>query len=149
VDCDRIIQNLVVGSCLLDTHEVEELRALGVTAILSLQTAGDTGERGIGWEEKAARAAKLSFQSVPVRDFDTAELQRKLPECVTVLDRLLKAGHTVYLHCTGGRERSPTVAAAYLHWCLAWPLERSLVHVREARDCSPDAMAIRRAQWPI
>lgn len=36
-----------VGSCLLDSNEVEEWRSLGVTAILSLQTEQDTGERGI------------------------------------------------------------------------------------------------------
>ena len=149
MDCDRITDNLFVGSCLLDLKEAEELRSLGVTAILSLQTEQDMGERGIGWEEKAALAAKLKFRSVPARDFDAADLQRKLPECVMALDRMLKAGHTVYLHCTAGTGRSPTVAAAYLHWCLAWPLEGALTHVRGARDCSPNAEAIRCASWPI
>ena len=59
------------------------------------------------------------------------------------LDRMLKTGHTVYLHCTAGTGRSPTVAAAYLHWCLAWPLERALAHLRDARDCSPNAEAMK------
>ena len=149
MDCDRISDNLFVGSCLLDLKEVEELHSLGITAILSLQTEEDMGKRGIEWEEKAALTAKLAFRSVPVRDFDTADLQRKLPECVMALDGMLKAGHTVYLHCTAGTGRSPTVAAAYLHWCLAWPLERALTHVREARDCSPNMEAIRSARWPI
>jgi len=70
---------------LLDTNEVEELRALGVTAILSLYTEQDVGELGIEWEERAALLAKLMFWSAPVRDFDTADLQRKLPECVALL----------------------------------------------------------------
>jgi protein-tyrosine phosphatase len=149
MDCDRITQNLFVGSCLLDLTETEELRSLGITAILSLQTEEDTRKRGIEWEEKAASVAKLRFRSVPVRDFDSADLQRKLPECVMVLDSMLKAGHTVYLHCTAGQGRSPTVAAAYLHWCLAWPLERALAHLRNARDCSPNEEAIHCARWPI
>lgn len=148
LDCDRVTCNLLVGSYPLDNKEVEELRSVGITAILSLQTDEDLGERGIEWERKAALAANLTFQSVPVRDFDTADLQRKLPNCVVVLDGMLKAGHTVYLHCTAGVNRSATVAAAYLHWCLAWPLERALAHVREVRDCSPNAEAICRAQWP-
>jgi protein-tyrosine phosphatase len=148
MDCDRVTCNLLVGSYPLDSKEVEELRSVGITAILSLQTDEDLGERGIEWERKAALAANLTFRSVPVRDFDTADLERKLPNCVVQLDRMLQAGHTVYLHCTAGAGRSPTVAAAYLHWCLAWPLERALAHVREVRDCSPNAEAIRRARWP-
>lgn len=148
LDCDRVTRNLLVGSYPMDSKEVEELRSLGITAILSLQTDEDLAERGVEWEEKAALAAKLTFRNVPVRDFDGADLQRKLPICVVVLDRMLKAGHTVYLHCTAGAGRSPTVAAAYLHWCLVWPLERALAHVRKVRDCSPNAEAIRGTRWP-
>jgi protein-tyrosine phosphatase len=148
LDCGRVTCNLFVGSYPRDSKEVEDLRSVGITAILSLQTDEDLEKRAIEWEEKAALAADLTFQSVPVRDFDTGDLQQKLPDCVLVLDRMLKTGHTVYLHCTAGVNRSATVAAAYLHWCLAWPLERALAHVRSARDCSPNAEAIRCAQWP-
>lgn len=123
------------------------LRSLGITAILSLQTPEDMGERGVEWEEKAALNAKLAFRSVPVRDFDTDDLQRNLPLCVAVLDHMLKAGHTVFLHCTAGRGRSPTVAVGYLRWCLAWPLDRAFAHVRNCRDCSPNMEAIKNAQW--
>lgn len=149
MNCDRIAENLLVGSCLLEASEVAALRSLGITAILSLQTEQDMGERGIDWERKAAFSASLTFRSLPVRDFDTPDLQYKLPECVKVLDDLLKARHTVYLHCTSGTGRAPTVAAAYLHWCRAWPLEQALAHVREARDCSPDVAALRGALWAI
>lgn len=83
----------------------------------------------------------------PVRDFDTADLQRNLPLCVAVLDHMLKASHTVFLHCTAGTGRSPTVAVGYLHWCLAWPLDRALAHVRNCRDCSPNVEALRNARW--
>jgi protein-tyrosine phosphatase len=149
MDCDQIIENLFVGSCLLDSKDFEDLRPLAITAILSLQTDEDMGQRDIGWEEKAALNAKLAFRNVPVRDFDAADLQRKLPECVAVLDYMLKSGHTVYLHCTAGTGRSPSVAVAYLHWCLAWPLERALTHVRDCRTCSPNVEVIRCARWPI
>jgi len=47
MDCDRIASNLFVGSCLLDAKELKELRSLGVTAIVSLQTEQDMGKRGI------------------------------------------------------------------------------------------------------
>ena len=59
---------------------------MGITAILSLQTEEDLKERGTGWEEKAALAANLTFQNVPVEDFDTADLERNLPYCVVLLE---------------------------------------------------------------
>jgi hypothetical protein len=46
-DCDRVTPNLFVGSCPLDSKEIDELKSLGITAILSLQTDEDLRERGI------------------------------------------------------------------------------------------------------
>jgi protein-tyrosine phosphatase len=80
-----------------------------------------------------------------VADFDRAELALKLPACVDALNALLTAGDTVYLHCTAGVNRSPTVAVAYLHWSLGRPLDEALAHVRDCRDCVPDGEAVRLA----
>jgi hypothetical protein len=68
-----------------------------------------------------------------------------LPNCVATVERILATGNTLYLHCTAGVNRSPTVAVAYLHKCLQWPLERALEHIRGCRNCCPDADVIRRA----
>ena len=81
-------------------------------------------------------AAKLKFRSVPVRDFDAADFRRKLPECVAALDWMLKAGHTVYLHCTAGQVRSPTVVAAYLHWSGHWRTSARPATARQTRKPS-------------
>lgn len=64
---------------------------------------------------------------------------------VLVLQEMLKTGHAVYLHCTAGASRSPTAAAAYLHWCLGRPLKQAVTHVREVRDCSPNTQAVQSA----
>jgi dienelactone hydrolase len=64
---------------------------------------------------------------------------------VATVERILATGNTLYLHCTAGVNRSPTVAVAYLHKCLQWPLERALEHIRGCRNCCPDADVIRRA----
>jgi protein-tyrosine phosphatase len=147
--CDRILPNLFVGPDLRDEADFETLRTLRISAILSLQTEDDLRqEGGFDGESSAASRAGLAFRNVPVKDFDRLELQRKLPECVAALDSLLKAAHTVYLHCTAGVNRSPTVAVAYLHWCQARPLEDALACVQKARRCVPDLETIRRARWP-
>lgn len=145
---DRVLPNLFVGPDPRAVEDFEELRSRQITAILSLQTDEDLRDRGAGWEKKSASAAGLAFRIVPVIDFNSADLQRKLPDCVSALDEMLKAGQTVYVHCTAGVSRSPTVVAAYLHWCLGWPLKRALAHLKKKRDCCPNADAIGAAQWP-
>ena len=90
----------------------------------------------------------LAFESVPVKDLSKADLQLCLPKCVAALAHLLDQGHTVYVHCTAGVSRSPTVVAAYLHWCLGFHLDQALVHVRQRRRCCPLEDAIRNARWP-
>jgi len=82
---------------------------------------------------------------VPVIDFDRAELRRKLPQCVAALSDLLDAGEPVYLHCTAGVNRSPTVAAAFLHWKRGWDLDQAVAHLQAVRNCCPDGEVIREA----
>jgi protein-tyrosine phosphatase len=139
--------SLIVGPDPWDIEAFQQLIAEHVTAILNLQTDEDLEKRGTVWEENLARVSGLDFCRVPVRDFDTADLQRKLPDCVAELDRLLKAGHTVYVHCSAGVSRSPTVVAAYLHRHLGLPLEEALASVQAVRDCCPNAEVIKGARW--
>ncbi len=148
MNCHRVLPGLFVGPDPREAADIEALRSLEITAILSLQTEDDLRDRGTGWEKKAARAAGLAFRNTPVTDFDSADLQQKLPECVSALDGMIKAGHSVYVHCTAGVSRSPTVVVAYLHRCLAWPLAQAMAHVTGTRNCCPNQDAIRHAPWP-
>jgi protein-tyrosine phosphatase len=48
----------------------------------------------------------------------------------------------VYLHCTVGTGRSPTVAIAHLYRCRAWKLDEASAYVTGRRQCSPNLEAI-------
>jgi protein-tyrosine phosphatase len=144
----RVLPNLVVGPDPWDVEAFRQLIAEHVTAILNLQTDEDLEKRGTVWEENLVRLAGVDICRVPVRDFDEADLQRRLPRCVAELDRLLKARHTVYVHCSAGVSRSPTVVAAYLHRHSGMLLEEALASVQAVRYCSPNADVIRNARWP-
>ena len=140
-----ITPNLYVGPAPYDGADLEELKSLKITAILCLQDEEDLAEGELERKRAEATQVNLTFCNVPVRDFDVSDLRDRLQHCVADLDRLLKAGHTVYVHCTAGAVRSPTVVAAYLHSCLKWPLTKAVSHVRTQRNCSPDADVIRSA----
>jgi len=145
---DEILAELIVGSCPHDAADVDSLAdKLGVTAVLCLQTDEDFDNWGIDWSEVRDRYRErgIELARVPIRDFDEVDLRCKLPEAVDVLDRLLRAGHKVYLHCTAGSGRSPSVAIAYLHRVRGMPLEEALQFVQQRRPCSPNVDAIRDA----
>lgn len=146
--CSRIQPNLWVGPALLRDRDFKYLLSLEITAVLSLQDEEELGHDGIEKERTQAVRAALAFVNVSIKDFDNEDLQLRLPECVDALARLLKQGHTVYVHCNAGISRSPTVVAAYLHWCCHWRLDRALAHVMRCRQCLPVENAIRNSQWP-
>ena len=73
------------------------------------------------------------------------ELRAKLCACIDALNELLAGGHTVYLHCTAGIGRAPTVAIGYLHFHLGWELDVAVAHVKRLRECNPHLEALRLA----
>lgn len=148
MNCSFVTRCLCVGPNPTTESEMEELESLGITAVLSVQSDEDVSGRGPDWEGSTAEKQGLTYRNVPVTDFDLLNLVERLPACVRALQALLSAGHRVYVHCTAGVSRSPTVAAAFLHWCERLPLETALKQVREARPgCCPDREVIRRARW--
>jgi len=146
----EILSQLFLGSHPRLVEDIERLRReTGITAVLNLQADEDMRSVNLAWEPLEAyyRVSGIELCRLPVRDFDPLDLRDKLPACVRTLRRLLAAGQTVYLHCTAGTGRSPTVAIAYLHWCLQWDLDRVVAYVKERWPCSPNTEAIRQATW--
>jgi protein-tyrosine phosphatase len=143
--CDAVLPNLFVGPDPCIDEDFERLKTFNITAILSLQTDEDRGDKGLADESAGARRAGLAFASVPIEDFSHSDLALRLRDCVASLERLLAEGNTVYVHCTAGVSRSPTVVAAYLHWGLGWELQRAVNHLKACRRCVPDEKAILRA----
>lgn len=148
MDYHRIAPKLFIGSYLESAEDIALLRReAGVTAVLNLQTDDDMRYFKLDWDSlrNYYKTCGIELRRVPVRDFDAVDLQNKLPGCVSALNELLESGHTVYLHCSAGAGRSPTVAIAYLYWRYGWSLDRAVAHVVQCRPCSPNVEAIRLA----
>jgi len=119
MNLDRILPNVYVGSCPLDADDVDRLKwQLGVTAVLNVQTDEDMAYWNIDWSfmEELYRQQEIRCRRVPVQDFSPENLRALLPDCVEALRTLLDEGHTVYVHCSAGMNRSPSTVIAYLHW---------------------------------
>ena len=146
----ELLGRLFLGSRPETTADIDRLRLnSGITAVFNLQTDDDMRAVHLVWEPLEAHYRNLGIElcRVPVRDFDPLDLREKLPECVRALDHLLVANHSVYLHCTLGASRLPTVAIAYLRWCRGWDLEEAVTYVKKHWQCSPNTEAIRLAVW--
>ena len=137
---DSILPTILVGACPRSRADIDQLKArFGVTAVLNLQTEEDLQCWQIDWPEMAALygAAGLVVQRCPVRDFDPTALRENLPQCVQQLRTLLEAGHTVYVHCNAGINRSPTTIIAYLHWVERRELGEAVWLVTSRHACDP------------
>lgn len=150
MDYDQLFPQLFIGSRPRTIDDIDALRRdAGITAVLNLQTDEDMNWDDVDWEtlEGHYRKMEIHVTRFPIKDFDARDLSEKLPECVRELEKLLAAGHAVYVHCTAGVNRSATVAAAYIHWCRGWELKKAVADVKQRRACSPEVEAIRLAVW--
>ena len=148
IDFDRVLTQVLVGSYPEDLADIELLRrAHQVTAVLNLQTEEDFSRLGCDWPCLAETYEELGIEvcRVPIRDFDTADLTLHLAEGVQALKDLLNGGHTVYVHCSAGLGRSPSVVIAYLHWIDGLDLEEAIAQINQRHPCVPNDEAIRRA----
>jgi len=147
MDYTQILENLYVGSFPRTAEDVDTLKDVGITAVLNLQTDDDEAYWNIDWQSLENHYQSLTIQvgRVPVRDFDPIDLHEKLPACVNTLADLISGGQTVYLHCTAGAGRSPTVAIAHLMWNRSWSLDEAVAHVLQRRPSCPNVRAIQLA----
>jgi hypothetical protein len=123
---------------------VAALRALGVTAFVDLTAPGELPP----YVRDGRHACPIGDFGVPTDDELTATLD--------LLDALLAAGETVYVHCHAGVGRTGTVVACRLVRHGATPAQ-ALARIDELRaDCrtagrpSPETAAQRAlvARWP-
>jgi len=149
---NQVLPNVFVGSYPESVDDIEQLqKKVGVTALLNLQTEEDMQRLGCDWRGLRAhcRRLKLALRHVPVRDFDAEDLRKNLPVCVQALGELLRKGHTVYVHCTAGLGRSPSVVITYLHWVQQFELDKAVRLMQQCRPCSPNLEAIRLASEDV
>jgi len=129
LDLDIINGKLLVGSRPEDASDVDQLCKLGVGAVLSLQSDSDLSRTGLSWAAlwRLQVEKGLEVHRHSIIDFNPRDLIEKLEEAVDILEGLATRHERVYVHCTAGVNRSPTV-------CIAWLFMRRGRTVDEAKE---------------
>jgi protein-tyrosine phosphatase len=127
LDLDIVNGQLLVGSRPQDAADVEQLKKLGVSAVLSLQSDSDLSRTGLSWAAlwRLQVEQGLEVHRYSIIDFNPKDLIAKLEDAVDILEDLATRHERVYVHCTAGVNRSPTI-------CIAWLFMRQGRSVDEA-----------------
>ncbi len=146
INFNQIHGNLFVGTCPSSQIDVTRLQQAGITAVVNLQSDQDLIAHKIDWQnlENLYFQAGIVAYRIPMIDFDESDIARLLPQATRSLAGALESGHRVYLHCTAGRERSPTTAAAWLTWYGGMSVDQALETVKGARKTNPYEGILRR-----
>eukprot|EP01024_Parvocaulis_polyphysoides_P054847 TRINITY_DN555_c2_g1_i1.p1 TRINITY_DN555_c2_g1~~TRINITY_DN555_c2_g1_i1.p1 ORF type:complete len:380 (+),score=35.01 TRINITY_DN555_c2_g1_i1:114-1253(+) len=144
-----ILPDLIVGSCLNSEEDVDTLKKQGVTTILCLQEDSDMDYFGIKIEPIQERCKIVGIQHIreAIHDFDAFDVRKRLPAIVKKLRAVHdeKRGDKLYIHCTAGMGRAPSVAAMYMTWIRGYDLMDAYNLIRELRPCNPNVSALRNA----
>jgi protein-tyrosine phosphatase len=139
-DCNEIIQDKLWVGCYVRAEEVRLLKQLGITTVLSLQSDRDLEDYNLSKARllKAYDAAEIEIHRFPIQDFDKAALSANLSDAVSELEKALEPRWAkVYVHCTAGINRGPTLAASYLIKSRGISAQEAYDYVATRRRCNP------------
>ena len=110
------------GGDWLEDEAVAWQRA-GISAVVSLLTPEEVHELELENESRAAKAAGMNFISFPIEDRQVPASEVDLSRLLEELDRYLKSGKNVVVHCRQGIGRTGLVAACLLVTQGVGPIE--------------------------
>ncbi len=118
-----------------------------MSAVLNLQTDRDFSVNGIDWQKLTPLylAEEIASYRYQIIDFDDDDLTQRLLGAADLLAQMLESHERVYVHCTAGKQRSPSTVIAYLAWHKKLGMENAINLVMTARNCAPPLHVLRQA----
>ncbi len=138
-DFNQISEKLLVGACPRDRSDIEQLKSIQVGHVICLQSDRDFLAIGIDWPQMVAdyKQQNIQLTRVAMTDFDEDNIASVLNKAATTVSQATQSSNKVYLHCSAGRERAPTVAAAWLMREQKLSAEEAYAKVTAARPSNP------------
>ncbi len=140
LDCNEIIEGRLWVGGFVRPSDVNILQKMEITSILSLQSDQDLANCDISPRKlhNAYAQAAIELHRIPTADFNKQALAVNLPQGVDELEKILTPRWAkVYVHCTAGFNRGPTLAAAYLIKIRGLSAREAYEYVTSRRHCAP------------
>jgi protein-tyrosine phosphatase len=140
LDCNEVLPDRLWVGTFVPPEDVTILRQMGVTTVVSLQSDKDLETCNVHVKKllKAYDKAEIELLRVATPDFDQNALAANLERSVAELEAALAPRWAkVYLHCTAGINRGPTVAAAFLIRTRGLSAQEAYEFVTARRHCRP------------
>jgi protein-tyrosine phosphatase len=140
LDCNEVLADRLWVGGFVRPKDVRLLRQMGVTTVVSLQSGDDFEMYNIDVKKllKAYNEAGIELRCVAIPDRDEEAMAADLEQSVAEVEAALAPNWAkVYLHCTAGINRAPTVAAAYLVRARGLSAQEAYDFVVARRHCSP------------
>jgi predicted protein tyrosine phosphatase len=109
----QLRRHLYIGPSVHPT-DVSRLHRAGITAVLSLQQPGVDLPHAAMERMRVACEPRIWFRNIGIHDYDPDAVIAALPEALAILNELVSGDRIVYVHCSEGINRAPSVALAYL-----------------------------------
>ncbi len=109
-------KKIYIGPYPQSENDFKLIAESGIDTILNVQSDKDLIFRQINHQLqlKQAKNLGLTIHRYPIEDFNQEDLSEKLKGAGDLLNKLMKAGKTVYVHCTAGMSRAAATVIIYL-----------------------------------
>lgn len=133
VPMHQIDDNLYLGG-LSASSNLSLLNQHGITSLCSALSAGSHFGKHPG----------ITYHTIDIDDTPSANIKQFVPEAIRFVDRELRAGKKVLIHCAAGISRSSSIAVAYFMAKYGMDFDQALAKVRMGRACATPNMGFER-----
>ncbi|KAI0212952.1 Dual specificity protein phosphatase 3 [Lamellibrachia satsuma] len=134
-DMDEVYPQIFVG----DKHSaksIAKLKRLGITHILN--TALGQDRLHVDSTLETYKDIGAEFKGIEVTDHNSFQLKPFFEESAEFIDKALRSGGKVLIHCCEGASRSATIAIAYLMLHHHMTAQDAVRHIRKHREICPN-----------
>ncbi|CAG2107078.1 unnamed protein product [Medioppia subpectinata] len=135
IDCDEVFPNVFIG----DERSVRNkpfLKMIGITHVVNC--AEGSGFTMVSTGSGYYADVGIKYIGINVLDVPQARISAHFHECANFMDKAIREGGKVIVHCYMGLSRSATITIAYLMIKKQMSAEEAVRTVRRNREIRPN-----------